>query len=224
MEVILLAGEPNHVRLPELLSVRQISISGLAWSGVLGEYQASESLVALDLPATGIYIIDIGRGISRPGRRETMQETLVDGTDLVQIGQVAQTLGINPKTIRYYEEIELIPEAPRNSAGYRLYDRADFDRLSFILRARSLDFSLDDIGEILALREDGEAPCMYVTGLVDKRISDIDARIEGLNQLRHELEDIREEAQSLPREDILRKDCICHLIENKALVANGAAP
>jgi len=152
-----------------------------------------------------------------------MQETKVDRTDLVQIGEVAETLGINPKTIRYYEEIELIPEAPRNSAGYRLYARDDFDRLSFILRARSLDFSLDDIGEILALREDGEAPCMYVTGLVDKRISDIDARIEGLNQLRDELEDIREEAQSLPRADIVRKDCICHLIENEALVANGAA-
>ncbi len=153
-----------------------------------------------------------------------MHETLVDRTDLVQIGEVARTLEINPKTIRYYEEIGLIPEAPPNSAGYRLYDRADFDRLSFILRARSLDFSLDDIGEILALREDGEAPCMCVTGLVDESISDIDARIEGLNQLRHELEDIREEAQSLPREDIVRKDCICHLIENEALVANGSDP
>jgi len=153
-----------------------------------------------------------------------MQKTEVDRRQLVQIGKVAQTLGVNPKTIRYYEEIGVIPEAPRNSAGYRLYDRDDFDRLSFILRARSLDFSLDDIGEILSLREDGEAPCLYVTELVDKRISDIDARIEGLNQLRHELEDIREEAQSLPREDILCKDCICHLIENEALVANGAAP
>ena len=152
-----------------------------------------------------------------------MQKTEVDRRQLVQIGKVAQTLGVNPKTIRYYEEIGVIPEAPRNSAGYRLYDRADFDRLSFILRARSLDFSLDDIGEILALREDGEAPCMYVTGLVDNRISDIDARIEGLEQLRHELEDIREEAQSLPREVIVGKDCICHLIENQALVANEAA-
>jgi DNA-binding transcriptional MerR regulator len=153
-----------------------------------------------------------------------MKATLVDGTDLVQIGEVARRLGINPKTIRYYEEIGLIPEAPRTDAGYRLYDQTAFDRLSFILRARRLDFSLDDIGEILALREDGEAPCLYVTGLVDKRISDIDARIEGLNQLRHELEDIREQAQSLAREDIFSKDCICHLIENEALVAHGATP
>ncbi|MFV2045522.1 MAG: heavy metal-responsive transcriptional regulator [Anaerolineales bacterium] len=151
-----------------------------------------------------------------------MQERIVENTQLLKIGQAAQTLGINPKTIRYYEEIGLIPEAPRNNAGYRLYDQAAFDRLSFILRARRLDFSLDDIGEILALREDGEAPCLYVTGLVDKRISDIDTRIDGLNQLRLELEDIREEAKSLPREDIVRKDCICHLIENEALVPNGA--
>ena len=148
-----------------------------------------------------------------------MRKTTDDITDLVQIGQVAQTLGVNPKTVRYYEEIKLIPEAPRNNAGYRLYDQAAFDRLSFILRARNLDFSLDDIGEILALREDGEAPCLYVSELVDRRISDIDTRIEGLRQLRHELEDIREEARSIPREDILLNDCICHLIENEALVA-----
>ena len=150
-----------------------------------------------------------------------MEKRVVYANELVQIGEVAQALGINPKTIRYYEEIGLIPKAARSAGGYRLYEQTDFDRLSFILRARGLDFSLDDIGEILALREDGEAPCLYVTELVDKRISDIDARIEGLNQLRHELEDIRVEAQSLPREDIVRKDCICHLIENEALVADG---
>ncbi|MFQ5922567.1 MAG: heavy metal-responsive transcriptional regulator [Anaerolineales bacterium] len=151
-----------------------------------------------------------------------MKRTPVDKAERVQIGVVAERLGINPKTIRYYEEVGLIPEAPRSSAGYRLYGQTDFDRLSFILRARSLDFSLDDIGEILALREDSEAPCLYVTELVDKRISEIDAKIDGLNQLRSELEDIRKEAQSLPREDILRKDCICHLIENQALATDGA--
>ena len=139
-----------------------------------------------------------------------------------QIGEAARQLGINPKTIRYYEEIGLIPEAQRNQSGFRVYSQAEIDRLAFILRARALDFSLDDIHEILALREQGEAPCLYVTGLVQQRISEIDAKILALNQLRHELEDVQQMAQALPEENIINKDCICHLIENRALAEKRA--
>jgi len=139
-----------------------------------------------------------------------------------QIGEVARELGINPKTIRYYEEIGLIPEAQRKQSGFRVYSQVEIDRLAFILRARTLDFSLDDIGEILALREQGEAPCLYVTGLVQQRIAEIDAKISALNQLRHELEDVQRMAQALPEENVLNKDCSCHLIENRALAEKRA--
>jgi DNA-binding transcriptional MerR regulator len=136
-----------------------------------------------------------------------------------QIGEVARELGINPKTIRYYEEIGLIPTAQRTETGYRVYDQADIDRLAFILRARALDFSLDGIGEILALRENGEAPCLYVTELVQQQIAAIEDKIAVLTQLRHELEEIDRTAQALPRESIANKECICHLIENQALTS-----
>ena len=135
-----------------------------------------------------------------------------------QIGLVAQELGLNPKTIRYYENIGLIPEAQRTPNGYRIYTQGEIDRIAFILRARALDFSLDDIREILALREDGAAPCLYVTELVDQRINQIDAKIFSLNQLRSELEEIQQIAQSLPAENIVDKGCVCHLIENQRLV------
>lgn len=138
-------------------------------------------------------------------------------TELKQIGEVAEDLSINPKTIRYYEEIELIPTPQRNPIGYRVYTADEVGRIAFILRARNLDFSLDDIGEILALQENGEAPCLYVNELVSHRLLDIDHRIAELQQLRGELETIQKEAQALPRENIVNKDCICHLIENKAL-------
>jgi DNA-binding transcriptional MerR regulator len=136
---------------------------------------------------------------------------------LKQIGPVARELGINPKTIRYYEEINLIPQAQRTETGYRLYTQADIDRIAFILRARELDFSLDDIGEILALREDGEAPCLYVTQLVQKQLTAIDAKITALNQLRCELEEIQRLAQSISLNVITSKDCVCHLIENQEI-------
>ncbi len=139
-------------------------------------------------------------------------------TNPKQIGLVAQELGLNPKTIRYYEEIRLIPQAQRTPNGYRIYTQGEIDRIAFILRARALDFSLDDIREILALREDGAAPCLYVTDLVDQRINQIAAKIASLNQLRSELEEIQQIAQSLPVENIVNKGCVCHLIENQRLI------
>jgi len=141
-------------------------------------------------------------------------------SELKQIGIVATHLNINPKTIRYYEGIGLIPKAARTETGYRVYSQTGIDRLAFILRARELDFSLDDIGEILALREEGEAPCLYVTELVQKQIVSIDAKIGTLNQLRRELEEIEQLAQSIPLDVIANKDCVCHLIENQEISLN----
>ena len=134
-----------------------------------------------------------------------------------QIGEAARELGVNPKTIRYYEEIGLIPQAQRTQTGYRVYSQAEIDRITFILRARELDFSLDDIGEILALRERGEAPCLYVTKLVQRQLAVIDAKIAALNQLRQELGDIQRQAQTIPLDVIVDKECVCHLIENQAI-------
>lgn len=136
-------------------------------------------------------------------------------SELRQIGEVANELNVNPKTIRYYEEFGLIPPPQRTERGYRVYSPSDIERLAFILRAREFDFSLDDIGEILTLRENGEAPCLYVTELVDKQMAAIDAKIAALNQLRHDLEAIQHQAQTIPLDVIINKDCVCHLIENR---------
>lgn len=142
-------------------------------------------------------------------------------TKFRQIGLVARDLGINPKTIRYYEEINLIPQAQRTESGYRIYAQADIDRIAFILRARELDFSLDDIGEILALREDGEAPCLYVTELVQKQLAIIDSKIAALKQLRNELIDVQQQAQIISV-DVMDKECVCHLIENREIREKNA--
>lgn len=141
---------------------------------------------------------------------------------LRKIGAVAEELGINPKTIRYYEEINLIPRAKRNQGGHRVYAQDEIDRIAFILRARALEFSLDDIKEILALHEDCEAPCLYVVDLVQHKINTIDAKIMSLQQLRGELQGIYQTAQSLPQAKIAQKNCICHLSKNQELLAVGA--
>lgn len=130
------------------------------------------------------------------------------------IGEVAEQLNINRKTIRYYESIGLIPNAARNDSGYRVFRGEDLERLRFILRAKTLDFSLDDIEEILDFRERGEAPCRYVADLIQEKIVQVDEKIAALHRLRSELEQLAEQAEALPPELIAEKDCICHLIED----------
>ena len=66
------------------------------------------------------------------------------GTAMLTIGQLARA-GSTAKTIRYYEEVGVLPPAPRNGAGYRQYSRVDVDRLLFIRRARALGLSLTDL-------------------------------------------------------------------------------
>ncbi len=82
----------------------------------------------------------------------------------MRIGELADRVGVNTKTIRYYESIGLMPEADRSPGGYRIYDETDRKRLLFIRTARRFGLSLDEIAEILAFRERGKPPCRYVAG------------------------------------------------------------
>jgi DNA-binding transcriptional MerR regulator len=127
------------------------------------------------------------------------------------IGELSARTGIATKTIRYYEETGLLPPAKRLENDYRIYDEADVDRLSFIRRARALDFALDDIAEILAFRGRSEPPCGYVMSVMHDQIEQISARIRDLEHIRDELEALHEAGKSLP-EDVQMRSCVCHLI------------
>ncbi len=95
----------------------------------------------------------------------------------MRINQFAQLTNLSAKTIRYYEDIGLLPPAHRLANGYRDYDDTDVDKARFVAGARSLDFSLDDIQEILALREQREAPCRVVLDLLQERADEIKRRV-----------------------------------------------
>ena len=71
------------------------------------------------------------------------------------IQELAKQTGLTATTIRYYESIGLIPPPQRAENNYREYTAADVERVRFIAGARSLDFSLNDIAEFLAARDDG---------------------------------------------------------------------
>lgn len=133
----------------------------------------------------------------------------------LQIGQLAQAAGTSAKTIRFYEEAELLPPAQRAENGYRLYGGEDVERLRFIRQARHLDFTLDDLKEVLALRDQGEAPCRYVAQLLEEKLGEIGKRIRQMQALQQELQQLIVQAGSLPDDDIEMKHCVCHLIYNR---------
>jgi MerR family mercuric resistance operon transcriptional regulator len=70
----------------------------------------------------------------------------------MQRAELARRTGSNLETVRYYEKVGLLPEPPRTAAGYRSYDIAHERRLRFILRARELGFSLEEIRGLAAPR------------------------------------------------------------------------
>jgi DNA-binding transcriptional MerR regulator len=77
----------------------------------------------------------------------------------VRIGEIANRVGVNTTTIRFYESIGVLPEPPRTSSGYRDYDDEHVERLRFIKTAQRLGLKLEDIAEILAFRDRGDRPC-----------------------------------------------------------------
>ena len=131
---------------------------------------------------------------------------------MFRIGVLSQKTGVPRKTIRYYEAIGLLPQPRRTENGYRVYDKADVERLLFVRRARRLDFSLSAIAEILAFRERGEPPCHYVLDLMQTQITLIEERIRELQQLRDELTELHTLGRKLP-EDAQMQTCVCQLIQ-----------
>lgn len=131
---------------------------------------------------------------------------------MLQIGELSEQTDVSSQTIRYYERIGVLPKPERADNGYQLYNQDDINRLRFIRSARALDSSLDDIQEILDLRDRGTAPCTYVMGLMDEQISAIDDRIRELERLRDELKRLHHAGLQMP-EDVRMNDCVCHLIE-----------
>ena len=107
----------------------------------------------------------------------------------MNIGEVAERSGLPTKTIRYYEEIGLV-RPKRGTNGYRRFGPGEMERLSFIGRARSLGFTIEECRALLGLREDGERASADVKALSEEHIGRIDQKIAELVAMRATLEDL----------------------------------
>jgi DNA-binding transcriptional MerR regulator len=138
----------------------------------------------------------------------------------MRIGELADRVGVNTKTIRYYESIGLLPQPPRTDAGYRVYGAADEARLVFIKNAQHLGLSLEEIREVLALRDAGTAPCEHVRGMLREQIRTISRRMVELRRLREELRALEAAIDEIPESEA----AICRIIEHSRATGAEASP
>jgi DNA-binding transcriptional MerR regulator len=131
------------------------------------------------------------------------------------IQEISQLTGVSAKTIRYYESIGLLPKPNRAENNYRQYSQDIVERLRFIVSARSLGFTLTDIGEFLEARDDGTLPCKRVLDSFDQKIIEIDRRIADLLVLRETISRIRKDGEALPPNKKCDEQCVCYLIEHE---------
>lgn len=101
----------------------------------------------------------------------------------MNIGQAAETSGVSAKMIRYYEEIALIRPPARSQAGYRVYGADDVHTLRFVRRARSLGFSIEETGTLLALWRDRSRASADVKAMALKHVAELEEKAAALQAI-----------------------------------------
>ena len=96
---------------------------------------------------------------------------------------LAKATGCNLETIRYYEGVDLLPAPVRTAAGHRVYNGQDVRRLGFIMRARELGFSLEDIRGLMGLGDGALRSCAEVKERTEVRLEDVRTKIADLQRI-----------------------------------------
>jgi MerR family transcriptional regulator, copper efflux regulator len=105
----------------------------------------------------------------------------------MRIGEAAGRAGVPAKTIRFWEEQHMLPPPARTPAGYRDYNPAIVERLTFIRQAQAAGLTLEHIRQVLDIRDGGDPPCSHVAGLIARRLAEVDARLAELTRARDQL-------------------------------------
>lgn len=117
--------------------------------------------------------------------------------DEVKIGELADRTGISTQTIRYYENIGVLPEALRAPNGYRSYDQSAVSRLGFIRDAQTSGLSLGEIQMVLDMKDRGESTCGHVIGMLEQHLDELDRQMGELERTRERLEEMITRAREM---------------------------
>ena len=108
-------------------------------------------------------------------------------TQETSIGNAAKRSGVKVPTIRYYEQVGLLPSPPRTDGNRRFFDEAALRRLAFIRHARELGFDVDALRQLLDLSDQPERPCAEADVIARRHLAEIDSKISRLTALRSEV-------------------------------------
>ena len=131
----------------------------------------------------------------------------------MRVSELASNLEINPDTVRYYTRIGLLHPRKNATNGYKEYDERDISRLNFIISARRLGFSIEDVKHILEVSDQNETPCPIVRTLIEQRLRETESQYQQLTLLRNRMQEAVKLWKELPDENPTGHR-ICHLIEN----------
>lgn len=113
---------------------------------------------------------------------------MTDHDTVFPIGTLAEAAGVSPPTIRYYEDIKLIPVARRSAAGRRYYSREDVDRLTFIRRCRDFGFGLEQVRLLASLSISPDRDCVAVRNIAAEHLAAVREKVTELRRLERQLQ------------------------------------
>lgn len=128
---------------------------------------------------------------------------------MLYMKDICDITGLNSSTIRYYDDQGLLGKIERGSNNYRVFDEGDVGKLLFIKKARALRFDLEEIKNILKLKDNGILPCDYVSKSIKEKISFIESEIIKLEKEKTQLKNHLLDARKI-------SGChgsVCHYIE-----------
>ncbi|EAZ93016.1 heavy metal-responsive transcriptional regulator [Crocosphaera chwakensis] len=130
---------------------------------------------------------------------------------MFNIGEVAHRLNLNPQTIYFYERKGLIPPVTRDKNGYRFFSEEDITRLSLIVALKGLGMTLEEIKEILDLKDNHCLTCEEVAQELQEKILQINTKISQLTTVRNELSNLLQECCTRTKSQ--SSPCECTLLD-----------
>lgn len=109
---------------------------------------------------------------------------------MFSIGALSRHTGVKVPTIRYYEQMGLLPEPERSAGNQRRYTQKGVDRLGFIKHARDLGFAIEAIKSLIDLHEHPDKSCGAATDIAQAQLDNVRQKIARLQRLEHELDRI----------------------------------
>ena len=133
-----------------------------------------------------------------------------------KIGELAQKTGLSVGNLRYYSDLGVLNPVERGDNGYRYYSLDATGQVEFIKKAQAIGFTLEEIKQILDVRDRGETPCDLVIHLLDTKIEELELKIQQMTLFKAELEEYRTDWKTHPHPQSHPEE-VCPLISTVSL-------